>query len=108
MKKIFTDIGYPIIEKKILGGAEPITYYLYTEYQVIKLIVFTHDLLGNKIKYGKGKNIDKIKEGNIGKLIRKYAPLIGVDNMLKALNNLKQINTKKTIKDIEREFKKYL
>lgn len=80
-------------------------FYFATEYQTIQLIVFTHDLLGKEVQYGKGKNIDKIKEGNIGKLIREYIPIIGVDNILDSLNELKELRKKVTLKDVEKKFK---
>ena len=80
-------------------------FYFATEYQTIQLIVFTHYLLGKEVQYGKGKNIDKIKEGNIGKLIREYIPIIGVDNILDSLNELKELRKKVTLKDVEEKFK---
>lgn len=80
-------------------------YYLHTNYDIKKIVVYFNKIQGLNPKYNK---YGEVIEGQTGKLIRKYIGLIGVDNIVVAMNN--SLANKKdryiTNKALENEFKK--
>jgi hypothetical protein len=81
-------------------------YYLHTDRDIKKLITFINDVQGQETKY---KDFGKqIVEGQTGKIIRKYISLIGIDNIVVAVNNIMAKNKNITNKALENEFKEFI
>jgi hypothetical protein len=81
-------------------------YYLYTDLDIKKLITFINDVHTKETKRDRlGK---QIVEGQTGKIIRKYIGLIGIDNIVVAVNNILVKNKKITNNTLENEFIKYV
>lgn len=77
-------------------------YYLHTDLDIKKLIVYFNDI---QIKESKRNKYGDIIEGQTGKLIRDFIGLIGVDNIILAMNNLLANNKKLTNKTLKNELK---
>ena len=80
-------------------------YYMTTEYEVLKLIAKVKEIQFKDYNLNvKGA----MKEGQEGKIVRKYVGKIGIDNMYGVLYLLYKTSKNITIKQIEKEFENKL
>lgn len=79
-------------------------YFFASNIEILRLIEYTNEAIN---KTTKRNRYGEIIEGKTGKLVRKYIPIIGQQNMCYILKLVNRTNNKATLKYIEREFENF-